>query len=151
VRLKNRLPRPFTSVDRFEPAFGAGDDFPTARNAGNERIPWAKAVAAAMTTRKVSRLDLLARILLGAIAGWFTGKAADGERTGRGSSPRNNQLRDVTVGIIGALVGHGLFFWVVIGNSSFGNYATAVLGAIAVVGAARLLGARLERARRAAD
>jgi hypothetical protein len=44
-----------------------------------------------------------------------------------------------------------LFFWVVIGNNSFGNYATAILGAIAGVGAARLLGARLERARRAAN
>ena len=96
-------------------------------------------------------LDLLGRIFLGAIAGWFTGKAADGERAGTGSGPRNHQLRDVIVGVIGALVGHALFFWVVIGNSPFGNYATAVLGAIAVVGAARLLGARLERARRAAD
>ena len=103
-------------------------------------------------------MNLFVRILLGAIAGWFTGKAADGERTswlltgaGRESSPRNHQLRDVIVGIIGALVGHPLFFWVVIGNSSFGNYATAILGAIAVVGAARLLGARLEGARRAAN
>jgi uncharacterized membrane protein YeaQ/YmgE (transglycosylase-associated protein family) len=96
-------------------------------------------------------LDLFARILLGAIAGWFTGKAAEGERSGEGSSPGNNHLRDVIVGIIGALVGHRLFFWVVIGNNSFGNYATAVLGAIALVGAARLLGARLQRARRAAE
>ena len=96
-------------------------------------------------------MNLLARILLGAIAGWLTGKAADGERAFGRSSPRNNQLRDVIVGIIGALVGHRLFFWVVIGNSSLGNYATAVLGAIAVVGAARLLGARLQRARRVAE
>jgi uncharacterized membrane protein YeaQ/YmgE (transglycosylase-associated protein family) len=94
-------------------------------------------------------LDLLVRILLGAIAGWLTGKAADGERAGRGYSPGNNRLRDIICGVIGALVGHSLFFWVIIGSSSFGNYATAVLGAITVVGAARLIGARLERARRA--
>jgi uncharacterized membrane protein YeaQ/YmgE (transglycosylase-associated protein family) len=95
-------------------------------------------------------MNLLARILLGAIAGWLTGIAADGERAGRGASPGNNQLRDVIFGVIGALVGHSLFFWVVIGSSSFGNYATAVLGAILVVGAIRMIGARLQRTRRIA-
>ena len=95
-------------------------------------------------------MNLLVRILLGAIAGWLTGKAADGEQTGRGFSPGNKQLRDVICGVIGALVGHSLFFWVIIESSSFGNYATVVLGAIAVVAAARLIGARLQRARRAA-
>ena len=93
------------------------------------------------------KLDLLARILLGAVAGWLTGKAADGERDGRGFSRGNKRLRDVICGVIGALVGQPLFFWVIIGSSSFGKYATAVLGAIAVVGAARLMGARLQRAR----
>jgi uncharacterized membrane protein YeaQ/YmgE (transglycosylase-associated protein family) len=95
-------------------------------------------------------LELLTRILLGAIAGWLTGKAANGERAGIGFSPDNNQPRDIIFGVIGALVGHSLFFWIIIGSSSFGNYATAVLGAIAVAGAARLIGARLQRARRAA-
>ena len=95
-------------------------------------------------------MDFLTRILLGAIAGWLTGKAADGERAGRSSSPGNNQLRDVVCGVIGAVVGHSLFFWVVIGSSSFGNYATAVLGAILVVGAARLIAGRLKRSRRTA-
>lgn len=88
-------------------------------------------------------MDLLTRMFLGAIAGWLTGIAADGEQAGRGASPGNNQLRDVIFGVIGALVGHSLFFWVIIGSSSFGTYATAVLGAITVVGAARLIGARL--------
>jgi uncharacterized membrane protein YeaQ/YmgE (transglycosylase-associated protein family) len=89
-------------------------------------------------------------MFLGAIAGWLTGIAADGERAGR-ASPGNNRLRDIIFGVIGALVGHSLFFWVIIGSSSFGTYATAVLGAIAVVGAARLIGARLQRARRTVD
>ena len=97
--------------------------------------------------RKVFKVDLLVRILLGAIAGWLTGKAADGERDSRRFSSGNKQLRDVVCGVIGALVGQPLFFWVIIDSSSFGNYATAVLGAIAVVGAARLVGARLHRAR----
>ena len=95
-------------------------------------------------------MDFLVRILLGAIAGWLTGKAADGERDGRGFSAGHKQLRDVVCGVIGALFGQSLFFWVIIGSSSFGNYATAVLGAIAVVGATRLIGARLQRARSAA-
>lgn len=92
-------------------------------------------------------MDFLVRVLLGAVAGWLTGKAADGERDGRRFGPGNKQLRDVTCGVIGALVGERLFFWVIIGSSSFSNYATAVLGAITVVGAARLIGARLQRAR----
>lgn len=96
-------------------------------------------------------MDFLVRILLGAITGWLTGKAADGEETGRRFSPGNTRLRDVIYGVIGALVGHSLFFWVIIESSSLGNYATAVLGAIAVVAAARLIGARLQRARRAAS
>ena len=96
-------------------------------------------------------MDFFARIVLGAFVGWLTGKAADGERARRGSSPGNIQLLDVIYGIIGALVGHSLFFWIIIGRSSFGNYATAALGAMALVGAARLVGARLHRARRTSD
>jgi uncharacterized membrane protein YeaQ/YmgE (transglycosylase-associated protein family) len=96
-------------------------------------------------------MDFFGRIVLGAFVGWLTGKAADGERTRRGSSPGNIQLLDIICGIIGALVGHWLFFWIIIGRSSFGNYATAALGAMALVGATRLVGARLHRGRRAAD
>ena len=95
-------------------------------------------------------MDLFARIVLGALVGWLTGKAADGERARTGSSPGNIQLLDIIYGIIGALVGHSLFFWIIIGRSSFGHYATAALGAMALVGAARLVGARLHRARRTA-
>jgi uncharacterized membrane protein YeaQ/YmgE (transglycosylase-associated protein family) len=96
-------------------------------------------------------MDFFARVVLGAFAGWLTGKAADGERARIGSSPGNIQLLDIIYGVIGALIGHSLFFWIIIGGSSFGHYATAVLGAMALVGAARLVGARLHRARRTAD
>lgn len=92
-------------------------------------------------------MDLLVRIFLGAVAGWLTGKAADGERDSRRFSSGDKQVRDVICGVIGALVGRSLFFWVIIGSSSFGNYATAVLGAITVVGVVRLIGGRLQRAR----
>ena len=92
-------------------------------------------------------MNIAARILLGALSGWLTGKAADGERLGKGQSPGRVQLVDMIYGIIGALMGDYLFFWIVIGRNSFGNYATAVLGAIALTGAARLLGARVHRFR----
>lgn len=92
---------------------------------------------------------MVARILLGALAGWLTGKAADGERASKGLTPGRIQLLDIIYGIIGALIGNHLFFWIIIGRSSFGNYATAVLGAMAVVGAARLIGARVQRSRHA--
>ena len=95
-------------------------------------------------------MDSFARMVLGALVGWLTGKAADGERARIGSSPGNIQLLDVIYGVIGALVGHSLFFWIIIGRSSFGNYATGALGAMALVGAGRLVGARLHRARRTA-
>jgi uncharacterized membrane protein YeaQ/YmgE (transglycosylase-associated protein family) len=92
-------------------------------------------------------MEIVARILLGALAGWLTGKAADGERAGQVPSAGNIQLHDIVYGIIGALMGTYLLFWIVIGRNSFGNYATAVLGAIAIVGAARLIGARVHRSR----
>jgi uncharacterized membrane protein YeaQ/YmgE (transglycosylase-associated protein family) len=92
-------------------------------------------------------MSIVARVLLGALAGWLTGKAADGERAGKGPSPGNIQRLDIIYGIIGALMGHYLFFWIIIGRNSFGDYATAVLGAITVVGVARLVGARLHRFR----
>ena len=80
-------------------------------------------------------------MLLGAIAGWLTGKAADGERAGRGQ-PRQQPAARHYFWCHRRAGWPLLFFWVIIGSSSFGNYATAVLGAIAVVGAARLIGAR---------
>jgi uncharacterized membrane protein YeaQ/YmgE (transglycosylase-associated protein family) len=98
-----------------------------------------------LSDSRKTRMNIAARILLGALSGWLTGKALDGERVGKGQSPGRIQLFDIIYGIIGALMGDYLFFWIVIGRNSFGNYATAVLGAIALVGAARLVGARVHR------
>jgi uncharacterized membrane protein YeaQ/YmgE (transglycosylase-associated protein family) len=50
---------------------------------------------------------------------------------------------DAIYGVVGAMVGEYLFFWIVIGKgNAVSDYATMVLGSITVVGAARLLAAR---------
>ncbi|MEX0802061.1 MAG: GlsB/YeaQ/YmgE family stress response membrane protein [Candidatus Binatia bacterium] len=83
---------------------------------------------------------VIIRILLGALAGWLTGKLADDEGYGRASISGHRQLLDIIYGIIGASIGDYLFFWAVIGKgSAFSSYATAVLGAITLVGLARLI------------
>ena len=92
-------------------------------------------------------MDIIARISLGALSGWLTGKAVDGERIAKGGRPAKIQVFDAIYGVIGASIGEHLFFWIIIGDNSFGHYATAVLGAIAAVGAGRLIGARLDRSR----
>jgi uncharacterized membrane protein YeaQ/YmgE (transglycosylase-associated protein family) len=86
-------------------------------------------------------MDILIRIALGAVAGWLTGRAVEVE--GRIKVVREEHGWDTVYGIIGALVGPTLFFWTVIGKGdAFSNAATAVLGAVAAVGVARLLRTR---------
>ena len=83
-------------------------------------------------------MNLIVQILMGAITGWLTGKLVEvGDRI---NVVREGHVLDTICGIIGALIGDHLFFWVVIGKgSTFSSYATMVLGAITVAGAARLL------------
>ena len=91
-------------------------------------------------------MNIILRILVGGIIGWLTGKA--GEIEGRAKVLREGHVPDMIYGIIGAMVGEYLFFWIVIGKgNAFSNYATMVLGSITFVGAARLLVARFRRAR----
>jgi uncharacterized membrane protein YeaQ/YmgE (transglycosylase-associated protein family) len=47
-------------------------------------------------------------------------------------------------GIVGAMVGEYLFFWMVVGKGDdlLTSFATTVLGSITVVGVARLIAAR---------
>jgi len=86
-------------------------------------------------------MNIILRILVGGIIGWLTGKAAEIE--GRAKVLREGHVPDMIYGIIGAMVGEYLFFWIVIGNgNTFSDYATTVLGSITVVGAARLVAAR---------
>ena len=79
-------------------------------------------------------MNVIVLIIVGALTGWLTGKAVEVE--GRITVVREGHVTDVIYGIIGALIGEYLFFWIVIGQgNAFSSYATAVLGSITLVGA----------------
>lgn len=89
-------------------------------------------------------MDIIIRMLLGGMVGWLVGKAAEAE--GSTHIVRERHRLDVACGIVGALVGQYLFFWIVMGQgNSFSRYTMAVLGSMTVVGAARGLAARIRR------
>jgi uncharacterized membrane protein YeaQ/YmgE (transglycosylase-associated protein family) len=91
-------------------------------------------------------MNVIVLILVGGLTGWLTGKAVEVE--GRTTIVKESHVIDAFYGIIGALIGGHLFFWMVIGQgNAFSSYATAILGSITVVGAARLLAARWHRVR----
>lgn len=91
-------------------------------------------------------MNVIIRIIVGGLTGWLTGKAVEVE--GRITVVKESHVIDVIYGIIGAMLGEYLFFWMVIGQgNTLSSYATAVLGAITLVGAARLLAARWHRVR----
>jgi uncharacterized membrane protein YeaQ/YmgE (transglycosylase-associated protein family) len=91
-------------------------------------------------------MNVIVLIVVGGLTGWLTGKAVEVE--GRINVVREGHGIDAIYGIIGALVGDYLFFWMVIGKgNAFSSYATAILGSITLVGAARLLAARWHRVR----
>jgi uncharacterized membrane protein YeaQ/YmgE (transglycosylase-associated protein family) len=91
-------------------------------------------------------VNVIIRIIVGGLTGWLTGKAVEVE--GRINVVKEGHVIDAVYGIIGALLGDYLFFWIVIGQgNTLSSYATAVLGAITLVGAARLLAARWHRVR----
>jgi uncharacterized membrane protein YeaQ/YmgE (transglycosylase-associated protein family) len=91
-------------------------------------------------------MNVIVRIVVGAITGWLTGKLVEIE--GRSKVVGEGHVLDIIYGIVGAIAGDYLFFWIVIGKGNgFSDFATAVLGSITVVGAARLLVARWRLAR----
>ena len=91
-------------------------------------------------------MNVIIRIIVGGLTGWLTGKAVEVE--GRITVVKESHVTDAVYGIIGAMLGEYLFFWMVIGQgNTLSSYATAVLGAITLVGAARLLAARWHRVR----
>ena len=86
-------------------------------------------------------MNFIARIIVGGITGWLTGKLVEIE--GRDRVVGEGHVLDMIYGIVGAMVGEYLFFWIVIGKgNALSDFATTVLGSIALVGAARLLAAR---------
>jgi uncharacterized membrane protein YeaQ/YmgE (transglycosylase-associated protein family) len=91
-------------------------------------------------------MNLIVQILVGALTGWLTGKVVEVE--GRVNVVREGHVLDTVYGIIGALIGEPLFFWIVIGKgSTVSDLLTAILGSITVVGAARLVTDRWRRVR----
>jgi uncharacterized membrane protein YeaQ/YmgE (transglycosylase-associated protein family) len=91
-------------------------------------------------------MNFIVKIVVGAVVGWLTGRAV--ETDGRLHVVREGHVLDTICGIAGALLGEYLFFWVVIGKgSAVSDLATAALGAITIVGAARLLTGRSRGAR----
>jgi uncharacterized membrane protein YeaQ/YmgE (transglycosylase-associated protein family) len=90
-------------------------------------------------------MNVIFRIVVGGITGWLTGKLVEIE--GRDRVVGEGHVLDMIYGIVGGMVGEYLFFWIVIGKgNAFSDFATAVLGSITVVGAARSLVARWRRA-----
>lgn len=86
-------------------------------------------------------MNLIVKIIVGGIIGYLTGKTVDAE--GSVIIRRKPSLADILLGAIGACFGEYLFFWILIGKgSSFTDFATAILGSITFVGAARLLSRR---------
>ena len=82
-------------------------------------------------------------ILAGGITGWLTGKLIGKKGYGETLFAGYAKSLDIFFGIIGASIGGYLFFWMVIGDGdSFSRYATAVLGAITLVGFLRQVTAR---------
>jgi uncharacterized membrane protein YeaQ/YmgE (transglycosylase-associated protein family) len=87
-------------------------------------------------------MDLLTRIIVGGLAGWLTGKAAEAEGHVNGVSERHRS--DFLYGIIGGVLGKHLLFWTVIGpGDAFSNCATAAIGAIIAVGVARFVRSKM--------
>src|ERR1043166_9603865 len=86
-------------------------------------------------------MNVIVRILVGAITARLTGKAVEME--GRITVIREGHFLDMIYGIVGAMLGEYLFFWIVIAKgNAFSDYATTVLGSITVVGIARLVTSR---------
>jgi uncharacterized membrane protein YeaQ/YmgE (transglycosylase-associated protein family) len=91
-------------------------------------------------------VNIIVQVLVGGLTGWLTGKAVEVE--GRLKVVREGHVFDIIYGIIGAMIGEYLFFWMVMGKGdTFSSFATTVLGSITLVGAARLIAARWRLAR----
>ena len=86
-------------------------------------------------------MNFILKVVVGGLVGWLTGKAVEAE--GRVNVVREGHVLDAIYGILGALIGEYLFFWIVVGKgSSVSDFATAILGSITLVGAARLISGR---------
>jgi uncharacterized membrane protein YeaQ/YmgE (transglycosylase-associated protein family) len=80
-------------------------------------------------------------ILVGGMSGWLTGKLIGEKGYGTLLLGSYASSLDVLFGAIGAAFGGYLFFWAVSGDGSLFSTYTALLGAITLVGACRLISA----------
>lgn len=93
-------------------------------------------------------MNLIVMVIVGGFTGWLTGKVVDAEGYEKTVKNTQGRISDTFYGIVGAMVGEYLFFWIVVGTgSAFSAYASTVLGAITLVGAARLVGAKIRSQR----
>lgn len=82
-------------------------------------------------------------ILMVGVTGWLTGKMIGEEGYGKVLRGGYADGLDILLGAIGASIGGYLLSVVVMGDgSSFSRYATAILGAITLVGVVRLISAK---------
>ncbi|HWO41560.1 MAG TPA: hypothetical protein VNO43_07135 [Candidatus Eisenbacteria bacterium] len=89
-------------------------------------------------------MSTIVQIVLGAFTGWLAGKAFGQEGYRPVRRETHVKLLDAIYGIIGAMIGEYLFFWVVIGDGdAFSDYGTVILGSVTVVGAARLIAGKI--------
>jgi len=93
-------------------------------------------------------MNTVLQILLAAMAGWLTGKLVGKKGYALPLLGGFAGSLDIFFGVVGASIGGNLFFPDGIARaSSFGGYLVAVLGAIVLVGACRLISGRYLRAR----
>ena len=89
-------------------------------------------------------MNLAVQIIVGGLTGWLAGKAIAEQGYQKTVKDTHGRILDIFYGVIGAIVGEYLFFWIVVGKgSTFSSYATTVVGAITLVGTARLIGAKI--------
>lgn len=75
---------------------------------------------------------MIGTIIIGLIAGWLTGKLMRGEGYGF--------FADILLGLVGAVIGHRIFdAFGVAAYGHVGHLATALVGAIVLVGAVHLI------------
>ncbi len=79
------------------------------------------------------RNSLIGWILIGLIAGWLTGKLTRGKGFGC--------LADIVLGLVGALLGGGIFRELgIFGGGFLYSLAAATVGAVVLVSVARMFG-----------
>jgi uncharacterized membrane protein YeaQ/YmgE (transglycosylase-associated protein family) len=88
-------------------------------------------------------MDRIFLVLIAGVAGWLTGKLIGEQSYEKSLTGHATTGLDMIFGTVGGSIGHYLFFWAVIGESSLlSRYGTAVLGAVSLVVIARIVSAR---------